>query len=178
MRRRAKKDDVARAYGDIWDNLSLEQCLLVRGSQIIIPKSYRQAFLNRIHESHRSETDTLRNIIKDFWYSTSPSHHNRATTLLRRQEGEGHLTVFWETLECMDEISHQRQQYFSQTDASPCIMLMFGHRSRGKLLCWGKSNKRLTKSHWQSREQGYGGKGQSTGTTRPKSFLCYAQGQR
>ena len=74
MRRRAKKDDVARAYGDIWDNLSLEQCLLVRGSQIIISKYYRQTFLNRIHESHRSETDTLRNIRKDFWYSTSPSH--------------------------------------------------------------------------------------------------------
>ena len=73
MRRRAKKDDVARAYGDIWDNLSLEQCLLVRGSQIIISKYYRQAFLNRIRESHISETDTLRNIRKDFWYSTSPT---------------------------------------------------------------------------------------------------------
>ena len=36
MRRWAKKDDVARAYGDIWDNLSLELCPLVRGSHIII----------------------------------------------------------------------------------------------------------------------------------------------
>ena len=34
--------------------------------------------------------------------------------------------------DCMDEICHQQQQYFSGTDASPYVLL-FGHCPRGKL---------------------------------------------
>ena len=70
MRRTRKSQDVVRSYKEVWDDLSLEQGLLVRGQQIILPKSYRKTFLERIHESHRSEEDTLKNIRKDFWYPT------------------------------------------------------------------------------------------------------------
>ena len=63
MRRRTRHtQDVVRSYGEIWDDLSMEQGLLVRGQQIIVPKSYRKSFLEKIHESHRSERDTLKNV--------------------------------------------------------------------------------------------------------------------
>ena len=52
----------------------------VRGQQIIIPKSYRPIFLEKIHESHRSEEDTLRNIRKDFWY---PTMDHEVKTMIR-----------------------------------------------------------------------------------------------
>ena len=71
MRRRTRRtQDVVRSYGEIWDDLSMEQGLLVRGQQIIVPKSYMKFFLEKIHESHRSEEDTLRNVRKDFYYPT------------------------------------------------------------------------------------------------------------
>ena len=50
MKKRTKgTNDVVRSYGEIWNDLSLEQGLLVRGQQIIIPKSYRKTFLEKIH---------------------------------------------------------------------------------------------------------------------------------
>ena len=71
MRNRTRgTNDVVRSYGEIWNDISLEQGLLVRGQQIIIPKSYRKNFLEKIHESHRSEADTLRNVRQDFYYPT------------------------------------------------------------------------------------------------------------
>ena len=41
-----------------------------RSQKIVIPLSYRETFLKRIHESHKAEEDTLRNIRNDFWYPT------------------------------------------------------------------------------------------------------------
>lgn len=37
MRKRVAPDDVVSCYGEIWDDISMEQGLLVRGNQIIIP---------------------------------------------------------------------------------------------------------------------------------------------
>ena len=55
MRRTRRSQDVVRSYKEVWDDLSLEKGLLVRGQQIIVPRSYRKDFLAKIHESHRSE---------------------------------------------------------------------------------------------------------------------------
>ena len=80
MRRTRRTQDVVRSYHEIWNDLSMEKGLLVRGQKIIIPKSFRTIFLERIHESHRSEEDTLKNIRKDFWY---PTMDHEVKTMIR-----------------------------------------------------------------------------------------------